>query len=116
MSLAPLALLAFACHDDRADELERRLSERRAEVEELRAQAAALATVLRETHPRSASVREDLDPPGYDADAPLPAGDPRRPDVLLVSVDTLRADHLGVYGYARDTSPFLDGLAAMGQK
>ena len=31
--------------------------------------------------------------------------------VLLVTVDALRADHLGVYGYTRPTSPELDGLA-----
>ena len=31
-----------------------------------------------------------------------------RPSVILVSIDTLRADHLGLYGYERDTSPFLD--------
>lgn len=37
-----------------------------------------------------------------------------RPDVLLISLDTLRADHLGSYGYHRDTSPFLDQLAARG--
>jgi arylsulfatase A-like enzyme len=34
-----------------------------------------------------------------------------RPNVLLVTLDTTRADHLGVYGYARDTSPHLDRLA-----
>ena len=32
--------------------------------------------------------------------------------VLLISLDTLRADHLGVYGAARETSPHLDGYAA----
>jgi len=32
-------------------------------------------------------------------------------NVVIVSVDTLRADHLGVYGYERDTSPRLDALA-----
>jgi len=32
--------------------------------------------------------------------------------VLLISIDTLRADHLGVYGYERDTSPSLDAFAA----
>jgi arylsulfatase A-like enzyme len=37
-----------------------------------------------------------------------------RPSVLLVVVDTLRADHLGCYGYARPTSPNLDALAARG--
>ncbi|MEM1207505.1 MAG: sulfatase, partial [Acidobacteriota bacterium] len=31
--------------------------------------------------------------------------------VIVVSVDTLRADHLGAYGYDRDTSPQLDALA-----
>lgn len=32
-------------------------------------------------------------------------------DLLLISLDTLRADHLGSYGYARPTSPHLDKLA-----
>ena len=35
-------------------------------------------------------------------------------DVLLVSVDALRADHLGAYGYGRATSPNIDRLAAQG--
>ncbi len=39
---------------------------------------------------------------------------PPRPSVVLISIDTLRADHLGLYGYARDTSPFLDRLAEQG--
>lgn len=34
--------------------------------------------------------------------------------VFLVTFDTLRADHLGSYGYPRPTSPFLDQLAAQG--
>jgi len=33
---------------------------------------------------------------------------------VLISLDTLRADHLGAYGYPRPTSPFLDSLAARG--
>jgi len=33
---------------------------------------------------------------------------------LVISFDTLRADHLGVYGHSRDTSPFFDALAARG--
>lgn len=35
-------------------------------------------------------------------------------NVLFVSVDTLRADHLGTYGYARPTSPRIDALADEG--
>ncbi len=38
----------------------------------------------------------------------------RRPSFLLVVVDALRADHLGCYGYHRDTSPALDSLASAG--
>jgi arylsulfatase A-like enzyme len=34
--------------------------------------------------------------------------------VFLITVDTLRADHMGVYGYPRQTSPELDKLAAQG--
>jgi arylsulfatase A-like enzyme len=34
--------------------------------------------------------------------------------VLLISLDTLRPDHLGAYGYARPTSPHRDRLAAEG--
>jgi arylsulfatase len=33
---------------------------------------------------------------------------------VLISLDALRPDHLGAYGYARATSPFLDSLAARG--
>jgi arylsulfatase A-like enzyme len=35
-------------------------------------------------------------------------------NVLLIVLDTLRADHLGCYGYPRPTSPNLDALAARG--
>lgn len=33
-------------------------------------------------------------------------------NVVLISFDTVRADHLGAYGYQRPTSPNVDGLAA----
>ena len=33
-------------------------------------------------------------------------------NVVLILIDTLRADHLGAYGYERPTSPFIDQLAA----
>ena len=38
-----------------------------------------------------------------EASRPLPAGDP--PNVLLITLDTVRADHLSLYGYGRPTSP-----------
>ena len=37
---------------------------------------------------------------------------PARPNVLIITLDTTRADHLGCYGYERETSPNLDRLAA----
>jgi arylsulfatase A-like enzyme len=35
-----------------------------------------------------------------------------RPNVILVTLDTVRADHLSVYGYGRDTTPNLNRLPA----
>ena len=37
-----------------------------------------------------------------------------KPNILLITIDTLRRDHLGVYGYPRETSPFMDRLAGEG--
>lgn len=44
----------------------------------------------------------------------LGAAERARPNVLFVSVDTLRADHVSCYGYARATTPRIDALAAQG--
>ena len=38
----------------------------------------------------------------------------RQPDVFLVTIDTLRADHVHCYGYDRVETPALDGLAKDG--
>lgn len=38
----------------------------------------------------------------------------RRPNIVLIAVDTLRADHLGCYGYHHPTSPRIDALAQEG--
>ncbi|HXH37740.1 MAG TPA: sulfatase [Thermoanaerobaculia bacterium] len=35
-------------------------------------------------------------------------------NVVLISIDTLRADHLGAYGYPVSTTPFIDSLARRG--
>ncbi|KAB2958319.1 MAG: sulfatase [Thermoanaerobaculia bacterium] len=40
----------------------------------------------------------------------------RPPDVLLLTIDTLRADHLSAWGYARPTSPTLDRMASEGTR
>jgi len=45
--------------------------------------------------------------------APAPAA-ASRPNILLVTIDTLRADHVGCYGHAGAVTPALDGLAARG--
>jgi arylsulfatase A-like enzyme len=36
----------------------------------------------------------------------------RRPDIVIIAIDTLRPDHLGCYGYPKPTSPAIDRLAA----
>jgi len=40
--------------------------------------------------------------------------EPPRPNLVLVSIDTLRADHLTAYGYERSTSPEISRLADEG--
>jgi len=44
----------------------------------------------------------------------LPRGgaDDERPNLILISIDTLRADHVGAYGYEGGTTPNLDRFAA----
>jgi arylsulfatase A-like enzyme len=68
------------------------------------------------------TVRLRFDAEGGDADAYPVWGDPtivprRRgpspPNVLLISLDTLRADRLGCYGYSRPTSPAIDYRLAL---
>src|SRR5204862_6457101 len=46
--------------------------------------------------------------------APVPPAVPPDLNLLLVTIDTLRADHLGCYGYRRPASPEIDRLAAQG--
>jgi len=51
---------------------------------------------------REYSLRNALPPP------------PNSPNVLLIIVDTLRADHVSPYGYTRDTTPYLSQMAQQG--
>lgn len=46
--------------------------------------------------------------------AALPPDLRDRPNILLIGVDTLRADRLSCYGYSQQTSPHIDALAADG--
>ncbi len=64
------------------------------------------------------NLRTEQDRPGAGAYAYwgnpliLPARrDPEDIPVILISCDTLRADHLSCYGYERETTPFLDSFA-----
>jgi arylsulfatase A-like enzyme len=58
-------------------------------------------------HPASIQVAE--------SQPKLPSG-PHLPesDIVLITVDAVRADHLGCYGYPRPTTPNIDALAARG--
>ena len=86
-----------------------------------------LRIVLAEHAPvrgRAVRVAAWLSPPApldvVDAQPPAPNGEVTRSldwsgrDILLISVDALRADHLGAYGYSRKTTPNLDALARKG--
>jgi len=46
--------------------------------------------------------------------AALPVTHPGSPNVLLIVVDTLRADHVSSYGYTRPTTPAIDNIAEQG--
>ena len=52
--------------------------------------------------------------PGGDVDDLLALRERDDVNVLFILIDTLRADHLGAYGYERDTSPVMDYVAASG--
>ncbi len=43
--------------------------------------------------------------------AHVPAALPNRTNVVLITIDTVRADHFGMYGYERNTTPRMDALA-----
>lgn len=45
-----------------------------------------------------------------------PPQTPAEPNVILIVMDTTRADHLSAYGYGRPTSPTIDRLAAEGAR
>jgi hypothetical protein len=56
-------------------------------------------------------------PPARAPEAPVSAAPPPAGarDVLLITLDTTRADHLSCYGYPRGTTPWIDRLARRGR-
>ncbi len=66
-------------------------------------------TTTREQEAGRHSLPAWSDPIVYDAEIVDP-----RPNVIVVSIDTLRARNLRAYGYERDTAPFVDSLAEAG--
>ncbi len=50
----------------------------------------------------------------YAGEATRSAANAEEPNIVMIVVDTLRADHLGSYGYDRQTSPNIDALAEKG--
>ena len=42
-------------------------------------------------------------------------GGGERPNVILIIVDALRPDHVGGYGYSRNTTPYIDSLLSSGR-
>ncbi|MDX1501681.1 MAG: sulfatase, partial [Thermoanaerobaculia bacterium] len=64
---------------------------------------------LRLTAPTLRTVAAGPRPAPGPAPRPTPSGGP--PDIVVYLVDTLRADHLGCYGYHRPTSPQIDRFA-----
>lgn len=56
----------------------------------------------------------DREPAGVAVRAEASTGPGDRPNVVLITIDTLRADHCSCYGYYRPTTPHLDALARRG--
>ncbi len=84
---------------------------------QLRYAACELTVVTQKLHGYFPLPKESGPPPFLKTMLPRQArhtSSLRIPDanVILVSIDALRPDHLGVYGYHRPTSPNLDALAA----
>lgn len=80
------------------------------ERSDLLARAAALAARRWPPPP----LEDVVDGPDPLAQASTRALDATGRDLLVVTIDALRADHVGAYGYGRKTTPGLDALAAEG--
>ncbi|MFQ5514426.1 MAG: sulfatase [Myxococcota bacterium] len=131
-SLFALFTVLLALGDARAVTFRELFGELRSESPATRFDA--LLTLELEEHPKTAMALDQARAQGFFAGsavgeaaaeflarkltgAPLVSAESVQSDalgVLLISIDTLRADHLGAYGYARETSPAIDGLVRRG--
>ncbi|WP_052376689.1 sulfatase-like hydrolase/transferase [Chondromyces apiculatus] len=68
------------------------------------AQAGAPAALATAPGTAAAAAAQEAPPPGTG----------QRPDIVLVTLDTVRADHTSAYGYERKTTPRLEELASRG--
>jgi len=106
----PAERILFTGAVDPAATRDRRWFDRRIDLAEFAGRRVTLAfTTSREPGEAGFSLPVWSDPVVY----PTPRSR-ERPNVLLISLDTLRARSLGTYGYGRDTSPFLDSVARRG--
>jgi arylsulfatase A-like enzyme len=62
--------------------------------------------------PADYAAPDPSDPAAFAHEAPPPG--PGRRNVLFITIDTLRADHMSCYGYRRPTTPNIDRFAAGG--
>ncbi len=85
--------------------------DREIDLAEFSGRAVAIVFRTRPGQPGNGKVRALWGNPAVTG-TPL---DPRR-NFLIISIDTLRADHLGCYGYGRPTSPTIDDLARKGMR
>ncbi|HMV67681.1 MAG TPA: sulfatase, partial [Myxococcota bacterium] len=72
------------------------------------------APEVRQPAHKGARPPDVADPAKLAAPKPAHAAAATWPDVIVVTLDTTRADHLGTYGYFRDTSPTIDAFAKTG--
>jgi arylsulfatase A-like enzyme len=117
----PVAFELAACHAGDCEPLyaetldparaeQRGWQERRVGLAELAGEHRRLRFTSRRVEGATTSLAAWADPTLL-VPAARPAG---AANVILISIDTLRADHLPSYGYARDTAPFVDEYFARG--
>ncbi len=110
------ALFLVSCTGDRVARAEAEIQILRSDIADLEANVEVMTRALKRHQAHVSTEQMDRNPEGFDANKALPKGSSSSPDVILLSIDTLRADHLGAWGYERDTSPFMDQLAASGTR